>query len=117
MPAAALRRVPLRHACRSPRAEERFRCIPKQTDGIVESIRELRVARQSAVKARSAALAQLKDLLVTAPEPLRAQLSGTRRPEARRAAAAGCGPRSGNSSAQRRALASRCAPSRGASRS
>jgi len=50
--------------------------IPKQTDGIVESIRQLRVARQSAVKARSAALAQLQDLLVTAPEPLRAQLSG-----------------------------------------
>ena len=51
------------------------RAIPKQTDGIVESIRQLRVARQSAVKARSAALAQLKDLLVTAPEPLREQLS------------------------------------------
>jgi transposase len=49
--------------------------IPKQTDGVVESIRQLRVARQSAVKARSAALAQLQDLLVTAPEPLRAQLS------------------------------------------
>ena len=49
--------------------------IPKQTDGIVESIRQLRVARQSAVKARSAALAQLQDLAVTAPEPLRAQLS------------------------------------------
>ena len=53
----------------------RARAIPKKTDGIVESIRQLRVARQSAVKARSAALAQLKDLLVTAPEPLRAQLS------------------------------------------
>ena len=49
--------------------------IPKQTDGIVESIRQLRVARQGAVKARSAALAQLRDLLVTAPEPLRQQLS------------------------------------------
>jgi hypothetical protein len=51
------------------------RAIPKQTDGVVESIRQLRVARQGAVKARSAALAQLRDLLVTAPEPLRAQLS------------------------------------------
>ena len=49
--------------------------IPKQTDGIVESIRQLRVARRGAVKARSAALAQLGDLLVTAPEPLRRQLS------------------------------------------
>jgi transposase len=52
--------------------------IPKQTDGIVESIRQLRVARQGAVKARSAALAQLRDLLVTAPEPLREQLSEPR---------------------------------------
>jgi transposase len=42
----------------------RARAIPKKTDGIVESIRHLRVARQSAVKARSAALAQLEDLLV-----------------------------------------------------
>lgn len=49
--------------------------IPKQSDGIVESIRQLRVARQGAVKARSAALAQLKDLVVTAPAPLREQLS------------------------------------------
>jgi transposase len=49
--------------------------IPKQTDGIVESIRQLRVARQGAVKARSAGMAQLKDLIVTAPEQLREQLS------------------------------------------
>jgi transposase len=49
--------------------------IPKQTEGIVESIRQLRVARQSAVKARSAAMVQLQDLTVTAPEPLREQLS------------------------------------------
>jgi hypothetical protein len=49
--------------------------IPKRTDGIVESIRQLRVARQSAVKARSAAMVQLRDLIVTAPDPLREQLS------------------------------------------
>ncbi|MCA1698316.1 MAG: IS110 family transposase, partial [Actinobacteria bacterium] len=48
--------------------------IPKRTDGIVESIRQLRVARQGAVKARTAAMAQLKDLIITAPEPLREQL-------------------------------------------
>jgi hypothetical protein len=35
--------------------------VPKQTDGIVESIRLLRVARQSAVKSRSAALVQVRD--------------------------------------------------------
>jgi transposase len=49
--------------------------IPKRTDGIVESIRQLRVPRQSAVKARSAAMVQPRDLIVTAPEPLRQQLS------------------------------------------
>jgi transposase len=48
--------------------------IPKRTDGIVESIRQLRLARQSAVKARSAAMVQLRDLIVTAPQPLREQL-------------------------------------------
>jgi transposase len=49
--------------------------IPKQTDGIVESIRQLRVARQSAVKARAAALVQLGELIITAPQQLRDQLS------------------------------------------
>ncbi|MGI8594753.1 MAG: IS110 family transposase [Solirubrobacteraceae bacterium] len=49
--------------------------VPKLTTGIVESIRQLRVARDSAVKARSAALCQLTDLIVTAPDELRDQLS------------------------------------------
>ena len=49
---------------------------PKQTDGIVESIRLLRVARQSAVKSRSAALVQIRDLIITAPQELRDQLYG-----------------------------------------
>ena len=48
------------------------------TTGIVEAIRQLSVARNSAVKARSAALCQLGDLLVTAPAALREQLD-TRR--------------------------------------
>ena len=48
--------------------------IPKQTDGIVEAIRQLRVARDSAVKARTAALNQLTELIVTAPDELREQL-------------------------------------------
>jgi len=52
--------------------------IPKRTDGIVESIRQLRLARQSAVKARSAAMVQLRDLIVTAPQPLREQLAEPR---------------------------------------
>jgi transposase len=49
--------------------------IPKRTDGIVESIRQLRVARESAVKARTAALVQLGELIITAPQELRDQLS------------------------------------------
>lgn len=48
---------------------------PKQTNGIVEAIRQLRVARQSAVKARQAALLQLGGLVVTAPAGLREQLA------------------------------------------
>lgn len=47
---------------------------PKQSSGIVESIRQLRVARDSAVKSRSAAIVQLGDLICTAPSELREQL-------------------------------------------
>jgi transposase len=48
---------------------------PKQTTGIVESIRQLRVARDSAVKSRSIAMLQLGDLVRTAPSELREQLA------------------------------------------
>ncbi|RYZ31271.1 MAG: IS110 family transposase [Propionibacteriaceae bacterium] len=48
--------------------------IPKRRDGQVEAIRALRVARSSAVKARSQATNQIKALLVTGPEQLREQL-------------------------------------------
>src|SRR5664279_2363418 len=51
------------------------RAVPKRTDGIVESIRLLRVARNSAVKSRSAALLQVRDLIITAPHEIRDQLS------------------------------------------
>ncbi len=51
------------------------KAVPKQTDGIVESIRLLRAARHSAVKSRSAAMVQLRDLIITAPQELRDQLS------------------------------------------
>ena len=49
--------------------------VPKQRDGQVEALRNLRVARRSAVGQRADAQRQLKALLVTAPEPLRAQLA------------------------------------------
>ena len=55
----------------------------KDTTGIVEAIRQLSVARNSAVKARVAALCQLGDLLVTAPAALREQLDGRRTLEAK----------------------------------
>ena len=51
------------------------KAVPKQTDGIVESIRLLRAARNSAVKSRSAAIVQLRDIIITAPQELRDQLS------------------------------------------
>ena len=54
------------------------KAVPKQTDGIVESIRLLRTARHSAVKSRSAAIVQLRDLIITAPQKLRDQLSRRR---------------------------------------
>ncbi len=48
--------------------------VPKARDGRIEAIRMLRVARSSAVKARSQATNQLKALLVTAPADVREQL-------------------------------------------
>jgi transposase len=50
--------------------------MPKSRDGAAESIRTLRVARAGAVKARTQAGNQLRDLILTAPEPLRQQLAG-----------------------------------------
>lgn len=50
--------------------------VPKTRTGPVEAIRTLRVARHGAVKARTAAINALRQLILTAPEPLRAQLAG-----------------------------------------
>lgn len=47
---------------------------PKHRDGQVEALRNLRVARRSAVDQRADVQRQLKALLVTACEPLRSQL-------------------------------------------
>jgi len=54
------------------------KAVPKQTSGIVEAIRQLAVARSGALKARTAALQQLDDLLITAPEQLRSELRHAR---------------------------------------
>jgi transposase len=53
--------------------------VPKSRDGLVESIRALRVARAGAVKARTQAGNQLRDLILTAPEQVRGQLAGLSR--------------------------------------
>ena len=50
--------------------------VPKSGDGEVEMIRVLRAARRAAVKARTQAANQLKNLVVTAPEGLRRRLRG-----------------------------------------
>jgi transposase len=45
--------------------------VPKSADGAAEMIRQIKIARDTAVKARSAALITLKTLLVNAPGALR----------------------------------------------
>jgi len=47
---------------------------PKSRDGAVEALRALRVARRGALKARTQAANQLRDLIVSAPESLRSRL-------------------------------------------
>jgi transposase len=49
--------------------------IPKDSSGIVEAIRLLKVARDSAVKSRTIALQNIRDELVTAPAVLRESVS------------------------------------------
>jgi transposase len=48
--------------------------VPKQRDGQVEALRALRVARRSAIAGRADIQRQIKALIVTAPEALRAAL-------------------------------------------
>jgi transposase len=62
--------------------------VPKAQDGVVEMARALRVARQTAVKARTQAINAIKGLLVTAPDELREQLAGLAPSRLIRAAAA-----------------------------
>jgi transposase len=47
------------------------RALAKDTTGIIESIRLLKVARESAIKSRKVALLQIRDLLITAPSDVR----------------------------------------------
>jgi len=48
--------------------------VPKDTTGVVESVRILHLTRRSAVKAKTQAANQIKDVILTAPESIRTQL-------------------------------------------
>src|ERR687892_688841 len=61
------------HAAREVLAG-RAKATPKLADGIVEAIRLVKIARDSAVGAHSQAMITLKATLVTAPDELRGQL-------------------------------------------
>jgi transposase len=50
--------------------------VPKTRDGLVESIRALRVVRRGVVRDRTAAVNQLRALVLTAPPEVREQLRG-----------------------------------------
>lgn len=54
----------------------RSTAVPKAKDGPVECLRVLRASRVSAMKSRSAAINQIKSLLISAPEGLRAKYQG-----------------------------------------
>jgi transposase len=48
--------------------------IPKSADGTVEMLRQVKIAKDTAIKARSQAMVALKTVIVTAPAELREQL-------------------------------------------
>jgi transposase len=54
---------------------------PKSHDGAVEALRALKIVHRSAHKARTQALNQIRDLVCTAPDELRAELRTLRRRE------------------------------------
>jgi transposase len=58
---------------------ERELGIGYRAGGEREALRALTAAREDAVNAKRAGLCQLRDLLVTAPEPLRSELRPLRR--------------------------------------
>ena len=76
-------------AARSVRAGQST-AIPKTADGAVEMMRHLKVARRTAVKARTAAMITLKQIVVTAP-PRAASAPSTRSPTRRSSHAAADG--------------------------
>jgi len=55
--------------------------VPKAGTGPVEALRQLRIARSGAIKARTAAANQIHSLCDTAPDEIRAQLRGLTMPK------------------------------------
>lgn len=51
--------------------------VPKSADGTAEMIRQIKIARDTARKAKTSAVTTLKALIVTAPADLREHLAGT----------------------------------------
>lgn len=68
-------RIDAEEAARSVLAA-RSRTLPKSKSGPVEAIRMLRVARSTAVKARTQAMNALQSIVVSAPDPLHDELIG-----------------------------------------
>lgn len=66
------------NAARAVLSGERISAV-KYRDGAIEALRSLRVARNSAMKARRAALQLLRNTIVSAPDHLRESLSGLTR--------------------------------------
>lgn len=54
----------------------RATATPRTADGQVEMIRQIKIAKDTAVKSRTQAIVTLKTLIVTAPPDLRAELDG-----------------------------------------
>lgn len=79
--------------------------IPKDTTGKVETVRILHLTRRSAVKAKTQAGNQMRDIILTAPEELRSQLrSKTTTMRVKACAKWRLGPVTDPSSAARRCL-------------
>ena len=79
--------------------------VPKDTTGAAETVRILHLTRRSAVKAKTQAGNQMKDLVLTAPDALRDQLRPlTTRQRVRLCASWRPGPVTDPTSATRRAL-------------
>jgi transposase len=79
--------------------------VPKLSTGAAEAVRILHLTRRSAVKARVQAGNQIKDLVLTAPEPIRALLRDrTTKQRVRTCAAWRPGPVTDPTTATRRAL-------------